>query len=269
MVFHVMSKGNGGQEIFLDGADWREFLAILSQIKARNAFDLFAYCLMPNHFHLLVRVGVFPISLVMQHLLTRYSKFFNFRNRRRGHLFQGRFKALSCDQDAYFLELVRYIHLNPVRAGLVGAPGDWPWSGHHEYVSSSEHRLIDPAFPLSLFGDGAADPVRGYLDFIRVRQDARDSAISARLASTAEEGAADEYAEPDFDEGKLFEVAAAICEGMAVPIADLRGISRRPEVSRARHSLIRKSTALGFRPSQIAAFINRSPSAVSKVINER
>jgi hypothetical protein len=99
---------------------------------------------MPNHFHLLVEVGEVPTSRLMQALLTGYARWFNRTHRRRGHVFQGRYKAVMCDRDSYLLELVRYIHLNPVRAGLVRNPAAWKWSGHNEYLGTARPALIDP-----------------------------------------------------------------------------------------------------------------------------
>src|SRR5579883_3064641 len=116
LVFHVISRGNAKQEIFFEKRDWQRFLDLLSDVKNATRLNVLAYCLMPNHFHLLVRTGPVRLSTIMQQLLTRYAAYFNTRTGRVGHVFQSRFKAYLCDRDAYLLELVRYIHLNPVRA---------------------------------------------------------------------------------------------------------------------------------------------------------
>ncbi len=100
-----------------------------------NDVSLAAYCLMGNHFHLLVTVGRFPIWRAMHRLLMRYSGYFNQKYRRVGHLFQGRFQSNVCLDDAYLVHLVLYIHNNPVRAGLTVHAGGWPWSSHAEFCS--------------------------------------------------------------------------------------------------------------------------------------
>lgn len=151
LLFHAMARGNGGARTFLDEADFRSFLQILSEVKAREPFKLYAYCLMTNHFHLLMEVDRFSISSIMHRLLTRYCKSFNIRRRRFGHVFQSRFKAILCDKNSYLLELLRYIHLNPVRAGLVHAPELWTWSGYADYIEERPAALTDTAFPLSCF----------------------------------------------------------------------------------------------------------------------
>jgi len=112
-------------------------------VRQRYPFFLYAYVLMSNHFHLLLEVDRFPTARILQSLLTGYVRRFNKVHRRRGHLFEGRYKAIVCERDSYLLELVRYIHLNPVRAAIVKRPSDWQWSGHREYLEKEKRGLID------------------------------------------------------------------------------------------------------------------------------
>jgi len=129
-LYHVITRGNRRQGIFLDEKDLEKFLAYIVDYKSRHSFRLYAYALMKNHLHLLVEVEETPLSRIMQSLLFRYTRYFNRRYGEVGHLFQGRYKAIVCDKDAYLLELVRYIHLNPVRAKIVKSPEDYGWTGH-------------------------------------------------------------------------------------------------------------------------------------------
>ncbi|MBI2999864.1 MAG: transposase [Deltaproteobacteria bacterium] len=144
LLFHVMARGNNGQKVFLGPADYEAFSNCLRNVGDRYPHYLYAYVLMPNHFHLLMEVSDAPTARIMQSLLTGYVRGFNRTHGRKGHLFQGRYKAIVCERDSYLLELVRYIHLNPVRAGLVRRPGEWKWSGHGEYLRKEKRRLIDP-----------------------------------------------------------------------------------------------------------------------------
>ena len=121
-LYHVITRGNRRQGIFLDEKDLQRFLTYLSDCKNRFPFRLYAYALMKNHLHLLIEVEENPLSRIMQSLLFGYARYFNRRYGEVGHLFQGRYKAILCDKDAYLLELVRYIHLNPVRAKIVREP---------------------------------------------------------------------------------------------------------------------------------------------------
>jgi putative transposase len=129
-LYHVMSRGNARQAIFLGPEDYDYFLERLSVTTSRLGVRCRAYCLMYNHFHLLLEPSQLPISRMMQQLNSSYSQRFNCRHERVGHVLQGRFKALLIDRDDYFRRVLRYIVLNPVRASVVQHPADWPWSSY-------------------------------------------------------------------------------------------------------------------------------------------
>lgn len=129
-LYHAGSRGNEKQEIYLDDGDRSRFLAILAAVVKECCLVCHAYCLMGNHYHLLVETPEANISRAMQQLNGRYSQWFNWRYGRVGHLFQGRFKSSLVQSDEYLLAVSRYIVLNPVRAGLVDAPGEWRWSSY-------------------------------------------------------------------------------------------------------------------------------------------
>ncbi|MCK8602287.1 transposase, partial [Desulfoferrobacter suflitae] len=121
LLQHVMARGIERKQIFKDGADRRDFLERLATILEETQTQCYAWALIPNHFHLLLRTGATPLSKVMRRLMTGYAVSFNKRHRRAGHLFQNRYKSIVCEEDPYLLELLRYIHLNPLRARLVGS----------------------------------------------------------------------------------------------------------------------------------------------------
>jgi REP element-mobilizing transposase RayT len=162
----VISRGNRRQGIFRDEKDLKRFLAYLSDCKTRFPFRLYAYALMKSHIHLLLEVERTPLSRIMQSLLFRYTQYFNRRYRQVGHLFQGRYKAIVCDKDAYLLELVRYIHLNPVRARVVKRPEDYVWTGHLSYLAKRGEDLIDEGFVLDQLGDNRSSARRRYRRFV-------------------------------------------------------------------------------------------------------
>jgi REP element-mobilizing transposase RayT len=129
-VYHVMLRGNAGQAIFADDADRLRFEALLAEGVARHGHRVLAYCWMGNHAHLCLRVAESPLSRIVQQLAFRYARAFNRRHRRVGHVFQGRFRALLVGDDSYRLELLRYIHRNPVTAGLTRDAQRYRWSSH-------------------------------------------------------------------------------------------------------------------------------------------
>lgn len=128
--YHITSRGDRREAIYEDDEDRETFLRLLDDVVDRFEWRCHTYCEMTNHYHLFVETGQANLSKGMRHLKGVYTQFSNRRHGRTGHLFQGRYKAILIDSDAYFLELSRYIALNPVRAGLVEAPSDWKWSSY-------------------------------------------------------------------------------------------------------------------------------------------
>jgi len=135
--YHVMLRGNGGNEIFFSSADRSRFLLFVQEGIERYGHRVHAFCLMDNHVHLLIQVGKISLSKVMQNLGFRYTRYINHNRKSVGHLFQGRFKSILVEADSYLLELTRYIHLNPVRAGVCESAEQYEWSSHHAYLGST------------------------------------------------------------------------------------------------------------------------------------
>ena len=139
-VYHVMLRGVNRDALFIENGDYARFLHALSLTKELSGCAVLAYCLMPNHAHLVLRVGDEPLSSVMKRLGVRYVGWFNRKYKRVGHLFQDRFKSKPVETDDYLGTVLRYVWKNPVAAGLVATPEDYPWSSH-SLTSGSE--LVD------------------------------------------------------------------------------------------------------------------------------
>ena len=137
-IYHVTSRGDRREAIFVDDEDRRALLAVVEQAMDRFDADILAYCLMGNHYHFVLHTRQANLSWLMRHLNGVYTQDFNRRHRKVGHLFQGRFKAVLVDRDAYLLAVCRYVELNPVRAGMVDAPGAWPWSSYLAHVGRAQ-----------------------------------------------------------------------------------------------------------------------------------
>jgi len=145
LLQHVMARGIEGREIFKDDQDRTSFLDRFATILDETQTQCYAWALILNHFHLLLRTGPTPLSKVMRRLMTGYAVTFNKRHKRSGHLFQNRYKSIVCEEDPYLLELIRYIHLNPVRAGLVKDLKEldkYPWCGHATILGKRANPLI-------------------------------------------------------------------------------------------------------------------------------
>ena len=155
VLHHVMGRGIEGRKIFLTGRDRNDFIARLAQLAQDDAMVIYAWALLPNHFHLLCKTKNQPLAASMRKLLTGYVVNFNKRHRRQGHLFQNRYKSIVCQEDVYLTELVRYIHLNPLRAGLVKDLAElstFPWSGHSALMGQVDRPWQDTQYILSFFG---------------------------------------------------------------------------------------------------------------------
>jgi putative transposase len=139
-IYHVIARGLNGAALFKDREDREEFLRWLKRALDNTACRCHAWALMTNHVHLLVQTSETSLSEFARKTLTGYAKYFNRRYKRRGYVYQNRYKSILCQEDAYLLELVRYIHLNPVRAGIVGTLGEldrYPWTGHSAFLGKS------------------------------------------------------------------------------------------------------------------------------------
>ena len=165
-LYHIISRGNNRRKIFCSHDDYLKFTSMVAQQKAKLHFYIYAYCLMPNHAHLLIERQDDKISRIMQGLLTGYSQYFNRKYKKIGHLFQGRFKAILCRTDRYLGELVRYIHLNPVRAKMVNRPEDYEYSGHRAYIDRDTSGLVDTEPVLRHFGGTKARAIETYQRFV-------------------------------------------------------------------------------------------------------
>lgn len=168
-VHHIMARGIESRKIFDSDADRDNFLHRLGEIFPDTGTTCFAWSLMPNHFHLLCRTGNIPISTVMRRLLTGYATWFNRSRKRHGHLFQNRFKSILCQEDAYLLELVRYIHLNPLRAGLVqnlNKLDSYRYSGHSALMGREHRSWQETQGILRLFGNTQDAARQSYRKFV-------------------------------------------------------------------------------------------------------
>ena len=140
-VYHVTSRGDRREAIFDDDQDAQRFLAVLGQATDRFGARLLAYCLMTNHYHLVLVTPTGGLSLHMRHINGVYAQSYNQRHGLTGHLFQSRYKAILVDRDAYLMALCRYVELNPVRAGLAAAASNWSWSSYAAHVGAAEAPL--------------------------------------------------------------------------------------------------------------------------------
>lgn len=270
LLYHVIVRGNQRRKTFYDERDYRAYLDRLARYRQRYGYIIHAYCLMPNHVHLLVESGRSPLGKFMQGLQQSYSQYFNLRHRKVGHVFQGRYQAIVCQKDAYLLELLRYIHLNPVRAGLSKDPKAYPYTGHQAYLQGKPTEIIDPGRILTMVGGPA-----GYRNFIRdgIRgghQEQYYELQDQRFLGTESFGEKLQETEVEPTSRKRKPIQAVIksfARKLRVSEAQLCSADRSWRISQSRtmiaYVLVRRQ---GYGLTEVANYLKRDPSTMSVLI---
>ncbi len=150
-IYHIMLRGVNKQVIFEDDQDRIKFISVLKKTKMKSEFKIYAYCLMSNHVHLLMQEGDEPIGSTMKRIAVSYVYWYNWKHERYGHLFQDRFRSEAIDSESYFLTALRYIHQNPVKAGIVKKIEDYHWCSYMEYLMDED--ITDTDYALKIFCD--------------------------------------------------------------------------------------------------------------------
>jgi len=172
-LYHLTSRGNARQTIFFDEEDFTDFLTVLGQVAKRYHFLLHSYCLMHNHYHLLIETPEGNLARGMRQLNGTYTQHANQRHQRVGHILQGRYRSILIDKENYLLELSRYIALNPVRANLVEDPKDWPWSAYPQLIGFNQRiPCLSSDWILAQFAPERKAAIKAYQAFVLSGMDA-------------------------------------------------------------------------------------------------
>jgi putative transposase len=275
-LYHIMSRGDDRKRIYTIPSDYGKFMDYVMKAKERYQFCLYAYCLMANHFHLLVETVLPNISKIMHYIKGSYTTYYNIRHRCTGHLFQGRFKSIVVDKDAYFLELTRYIHLNPVYAGIVPDPGAYQWSSYHGYLGKKDE-YIDKDEMKQYLGMTRGQYQRFVLDGIKKRKDPlkkvyagfllgsvgfiKDKLQDLEIQITSDDVAHKRMLRDDIEVAE--EIIKEVTEYYKTTIEEMKKSMNRP--MHAKHVLVyllRRLTGLSNR--EIGRYVGMRPAAVSR-----
>lgn len=272
VLYHVIVRGNQRQKTFSKDRDYQVYLEKLAQYCKRYGVTLYAYCLMPNHVHLLLECSSFPLGKFMQGLQQSYTQYYNRTYRKVGHLFQGRYKAILCQKDAYLLELVRYIHLNAVRSKLVSSAEKYPYSGEQAYRTGKPTLTVDPRRVLKMIGG-----VSGYRRFVQEglgegHQEHYYKVEDQRFLGEGEfgEGLRREYEREERPRKKrsLAQVIAEMARALKIRPERLRVQGRARGVSRQRtmlaYVLVRRG---GYSVKEVAQYFGRDPTTISSLLS--
>lgn len=253
-VYHVTTRGDNREIIFVDDYDRREYLRLLRRAKKEQGIKLFGYCLMGNHTHLCLQVQNIPLSKVMHSLNHLYALYFNQRHGRVGHLFQERYFAKVCLDDQYLLTMMAYIDWNPVHGGIVDDPQDYPWSSHRQYVGLGEG-IADLDFVRAMFADAKVGSADAYRQFIL--------GVGAEKTDTDVEGWA-EQAHTGRVERLCQKAASLIRKHFGVTWDEITSDQRGPLRAEARaivsYLLVHKG---GLTNTEVARALGKTPAAVT------
>lgn len=170
-IYHIIHRGNNRQMIFKDDEDRSKFLYKLIDYKEICEYEIYAYCLMGNHMHLVLKEGLEPLEQIMRRIGASYVHWYNSKYERIGNLFQDRFKSEPVNTDAYLKTVIRYVHQNPVKAKIAKDLLDYKWSSYGEYIGSSKNILIDKDYILEMFSENSEKALKEFAAFHNIYKD--------------------------------------------------------------------------------------------------
>ncbi len=264
-VYHVMARGNRKQPIFVDDVDRRRFLKIVAIALEKFGAECFAYCLMDNHFHLVIHTPRANIADVMQHIDGLFTQYENWRHGTTGHLLEGRYTGLVIDDTLYLLNAIGYVLRNPLAANLVSDPGDWPWSSYNATMGKAAPRFLTLTWLKLLFQSQSLDESRRLLAE-HVRKEPEDYPDIVRAAV---EG-------PYEFKKRIRGVIGATLYRAALP-RSFRALAQPPlsevfaGVKRAerRQTILRAHVVYGYRLTEVANYLELHPTTISRIVNQK
>lgn len=278
--YHVVLRGNDRGDIFFEDSDRETWQGLLYKGLGRCGHRLHAFCWMTNHVHLLLQAGDVPLSNFLGTVASTYARSINAREGRVGHLFERRYRASLIQQDQYLLEVVRYIHLNPVRANIVESPNDYRWSSHHAYVGRLKPPWITTDFILDCFGSTVGAAREAYLRFVGVDaplSSLKDLGQLSRISPSDEQLIGDDDWKSEVlckytsirPAMRLDDLVGQICKRYQVTEAQLRSASRRRLYSAIRAEIALAAVDEGIATlSEVARRFGRAHSGLSRSVNK-
>jgi REP element-mobilizing transposase RayT len=275
--YHVIVRGNQRRDIFRDDRDRATYLERLEHYRKKYGFKIYAYVLMSNHVHLLIETQKTPLSKVMQGIQFSYTQYYNRCHKTVGHLFQGRYKAILCDQDSYLLELVRYLHLNPARLHRPKDPWKYRWSSQRAYLGEKSPVEVDTKLVLGRFGRALGQARRAYRKFVEEgigqgHEDRYYEVVDQRFLGDENflekvhkqaRGGEVEVKGPKVPFGRLLE---AVAKEHRVTTGDLTGPGRQRRWVRARAMLVYLAREWSeVTCKELAGRLHRDPSLMSRL----
>jgi len=260
-LYHVMCRGNNG-EFILTEKEKPIYLTLIKKYKERYDFKLYAYCIMDNHVHLLIETGETPLSRIMQGIQQSFTQQYNKKYNRTGHVFQQRYKAQLCDKERYLLQVIKYIHYNPVEAGIETGL-DYRWSSHGSYVYGKHNQLVDLSFVLGIFSENRVTAHKQYRAFMNIKPDKIELKIDEPDKPGNNEINRIVGRDIRIDIDTLIDI---VCKEAGVSREEITRRTKIQKYSDVRKAVVRISEKYGsFANCELAMKLNLPPSMVSKI----
>lgn len=280
--YHVIIRGNQRQKVFKHEDDFMRYLEIMAKYKEKYGFALYAYVLMSNHVHMLIETGKDPLSKILQGISQSYTIYYNRKYRTVGHLFQGRYKAILCNRDEYLLALLKYIHLNPVRAKIAETAADYEWSSHGSYASrESKDPLVDTEKVLKLFsGNKTAGRklYKAYMEDVAVDIKKEDvyATVDQRILGdeefvgrVREKGTSNIKGSKRAKAYSLPEIVGAVEKIYGVSLKEIRQRGKARRLTAAKRMVSLVASEYGYKNREVAEYIGKDPMVVTRHLKER
>jgi REP element-mobilizing transposase RayT len=276
-LYHVTLRGNHRQPIFVLDTDRDRLDSIVADASSRDDVTVHAFCWMTNHIHLLVEVGEAPLGRFMQRVASRYARFLQRSQETTGHLFERRYHAVLVDTERYLLDLVRYIHLNPVRGGLASDPADYRWSSHRDYLGRAHRPWVRQRRVLGMLAADPASARLAYANFVT-------QGLETPVASPLDDRSGGDWrvlGDREFERRlpvtapamrppmSLDELITQTCEPSGLSLERLRSAARSPQLCALRTEIARRAVyeRIATR-SDVARALGRSVSAISQALEK-
>lgn len=282
-IYHVYCRVARSEQVFADHEEAQGFVDTVNDVKRLHGFSVLAFCLMSTHYHIVIQSREIPLWRSMARIQCRVARSFNRRHRFLGRLWQSRYKARLVRNQQYFEQLLAYVHLNPVAAGLVKDPSDYRWCDHPAFLGRNPPLLCDVGLALRGFGETLGDARTAYLARVRavaeerwLREGVRDLPWWAEVAN--DELLADlesHFGAEDFagkpleheipDRPALEKIAQSVCQGSPFRLKDLKGRSRTRDLAAVRKGFVLSAVEEhGHAVRDVAAFLEKHPGSVSR-----
>jgi REP element-mobilizing transposase RayT len=278
--YHVIARGNQRQKIFKANDDFSKYIEILSDYKKRYNHYIFSYVLMSNHVHLLIQTLKTPLSKILQGINQRYTAYFNRKYKTVGHLLQGRYKAILCDRDEYLLSLIKYIHMNPLRARVDHTIDGYRWSSHADYIKRKPEGIVDTDIVLRMFSEDKAKARKLYDSFmcdgIAVKKESIYSTVDQQVLGDENfvERIRSKYnikieSDKRTKDHSLHEISEAVRTFCGVSVNEIRQKDKNRAKSTGKKLMVLIAKEYGHSGKEIAEYIHKDPAIVTRYSKER